>query len=426
MDRESKIEYISLGILLGFTLSILLSLFYVSTYHPHYTLFYLLTQYYPFLPFGDFLDVYYAISNNSPYKMDGEFPSIPYFPFSFLLANFFKQFHPTVASYLFIFIYVATFIAFCNEYLKVNHKATQLKNVLIFSFLSYPFLLALQRANYDIVVFIFVALFIYTFHIKKWRLLNVAALACAISIKLYPAAFLILYISEKRFTDLLSVLVLTLLITIMSYAGLEGGLIQNMHAHLVILDKYSFSYAFNNNGLAFGHSLYGAIKTILAYFNSANYNNAILLLYKSIPYFSFSLFFLLSVYIIRYENVFWKKMALLVFSVCLLPHVSNDYKLLLVYLPLFLFINEKNKQRSDPLYTLLFVLVLIPKELFLNANQTSPAFALINLGVIITPFVMLITMLTIIGETVLVGFRKIHYSHWESLWKIKQKENYND
>ena len=47
----------------------------------------------------------------------------------------------------------------------------------------------------------------------------------------------------------------------------------------------------------------------------------------------------IAAYVVLVEKEFWKKVAILVVAMLLLPHVSADYKLIHIFLPLFLFIN---------------------------------------------------------------------------------------
>ncbi|MCJ7740436.1 hypothetical protein MUP32_03920 [Candidatus Microgenomates bacterium] len=93
-----------------------------------------------------------------------------------------------------------------------------------------------------------------------------------------------------------------------------------------------------------------------------------------------------------------KKIALLTFSMNLLPAVSGDYKLLYVFIPLFLFINFSKKSRWDLIYLVLFSLLLIPKnyDRFLFPNLLIYNFT--NLGVVINPILMSFISLLIIAQ----------------------------
>jgi hypothetical protein len=91
------------------------------------------------------------------------------------------------------------------------------------------------------------------------------------------------------------------------------------------------------------------------------------------------------------ETVLWKKIAALTAASLVLPQVSIDYHMINIYLPLYLFANDKSKasnSKSDLIYTIVFGLLLIPKNYFLIANYSiahwsETGFLLLLLGMII-------------------------------------------
>jgi len=78
----------------------------------------------------------------------------------------------------------------------------------------------------------------------------------------------------------------------------------------------------------------------------------------------------------------WQSCALITFAVILVPKVSFDYKLILLYLPLVAFMNSNETRRSGLLYSLGFALLLIPKGFWLIRNDVS-------INCIASPLVML-------------------------------------
>ncbi len=77
------------------------------------------------------------------------------------------------------------------------------------------------------------------------------------------------------------------------------------------------------------------------------------------------------------EMAFWKRVALLVFAMNLLPYVSGDYKLLHIFIPLLLFVRSPEKTARDWLYCLLFHLVVDPEDylrLPINPEAASNVF----------------------------------------------------
>ena len=107
----------------------------------------------------------------------------------------------------------------------------------------------------------------------------------------------------------------------------------------------------------------------------------------------------LSIYTIFFEKEMWKKVALIIFAMLLLPSVSADYKLLLVYLPLVLFLNAEGEGCLDPVYTILFALLFIPiTYYFLPTVVSENKIHEISIGVVIRIVDMLVFCLVIIGS----------------------------
>jgi hypothetical protein len=88
---------------------------------------------------------------------------------------------------------------------------------------------------------------------------------------------------------------------------------------------------------------------------------------------------------------FWQQVALLVCAMNLLPFVSADYKLLYLFLPLFLFINEPDAGRLDKIYCLLFGLLLVPKA-YGHLVKLPEA----HWGILINPLLMVCLVVAII------------------------------
>src|SRR4051812_5553015 len=109
-------------------------------------------------------------------------------------------------------------------------------------------------------------------------------------------------------------------------------------------------------GILYGHSLLGGARIL--YVQHMPPVAAVLKPYTIVS--------LLSLPGISYVVVFrirelWRRVAVIVMSLNLLPYTSTDYKLLHIYIPMFLFINAITRDRLDRVYALLFALLLAPK-----------------------------------------------------------------
>jgi hypothetical protein len=135
-----------------------------------------------------------------------------------------------------------------------------------------------------------------------------------------------------------------------------------------------------------------------------------LLLYKGLQYFGISvthfdayyyggvfvLLVLLTVYIVFIKQALWKKTFLIVAAMLLFPPFSAHYKLMHLFLPLALFINEINvdHDQKDITYLIMFILLFIPINYGYTENSAREFFGAISNA--IDPAVLIIGSIAII------------------------------
>jgi hypothetical protein len=208
--------------------------------------------------------------------------------------------------------------------------------------------------------------------------------------KLFPAVFLILLLSDKKYKEILYTIMLILLLTFIPLAIFDGGInkgLGNYFSHLIESQKmYNNIVIVSGICLAVGHSILTCVRILVG--NSFPPMQLVML-----PYAIFALlvFLVIFAYIIFYEKTFWKKVAILVLSMNLLPYASTDYKLLHLFIPLFLFINYYKKEQFDLIYCVLICLILIQKDyIYFNNNPGQ------TLNCVANPIIMLAILLLII------------------------------
>ena len=76
--------------------------------------------------------------------------------------------------------------------------------------------------------------------------------------------------------------------------------------------------------------------------------------------------------------------------------VAFDYKLIFLFIPLWLFVNAEEKTKFDLIYTILFALLLIPKRFFLVLGPG--VFKWFSLSLVTNPLIMIIFVGLIIFE----------------------------
>jgi hypothetical protein len=383
LSRDQKIDLIALIVLVGLGASVVY----------HYVLGVYLGMGYPFntflfRPFVRFSDLLIpvelrAIMNYPPFTL-----LVLYYPF-LLLPGW-------LALGLFVLSFAGSFLYVLARNLRQAGALATARNVIILGLLSYPFLFTVDRANFEWVVFLLLYLFIVAYTQER-RFLGPVFLALAISLKIFPAVFLVLLLAGRRYRETALTLGLTGAFTLLGLLVFDGGFIANWQRFFHALGGYTQVMAIGNGGWYFGHSLFGAIKFLLAK-SSHGYVTVSILFAKIYLGLALIVFFALSFHLSRWQGRFWKQVLLLVLAMNLLPHVSADYKLLHIFIPLLLFVNQDSPEKNDLLYAILFGLLLIPKD-YARLSLYPEA----SLSVLLTPMIMLFMAIAVIVEESVPG-----------------------
>jgi tetratricopeptide (TPR) repeat protein len=219
------------------------------------------------------------------------------------------------------------------------------------------------------------ALFVI-FYVKQRYLLSSVFLALAIAAKLYPVVFLLLFIADKRYKEALYLLFLVVILSVVCLLPTQGGLVANLNYILSGFSGgsiYSGSISFvteANNQVQRGMSLFTLLKMLCIWtgrMDTMDFHALVL------PYYAVMLAtgLLVAIYVVFFESELWKKVTLLTLAVLLLPHLSADYKLIHLFLPLCLFVNADSRFKYDRLFVWLFALLLIPKSYYYFQSVAS-------------------------------------------------------
>tara|TARA_B100002003_G_scaffold233060_1_gene245547 strand:- start:301 stop:1512 length:1212 start_codon:yes stop_codon:yes gene_type:complete len=362
MTKREKLGLLSSIIFIGF----FASLFY------HYLLGkYLFNLPFPyntflFVPddrFGDFTNLYESVRNMEPYS----YGLFLFPPFASLLLYPFTMFPELVGLAILIAVFIIFHFLVCYKYLSIDGKIS-FKTFISISCLTYPFLFSVDRANFELLVYIMMFLFIYFYQHNKY-LLSSYFLAFSIATKIYPAVFIVLLVSKKRYKEVLYTFITVCIIIIVSLLLFKDSPQENIARLINNWSFYTKSYVENISGWAYGSSLWGAFKVlyfgfIKILFGSIEFANNTIHNFK-IPYalVTLSLFGICSYFVIFREVILWRQVTVLVICMNLLPFVTGDYRLMHFYIPLALFINSE-PSKSDYRYITIFALLLIPQHFF--------------------------------------------------------------
>ena len=356
MKTNNKLILISIIVLIGF----LVSIFY------HYILsgppFNLTFPYNSFMTskfdrFNDYTNVYGHIRSLDPYTNN---PVYAHFPImAFLLYPI-----TLLGENIGLLFLLSMFILYHLWYVHGNINSEldfRYHYIVIIACMTYPFIMSIDRANSEVIVYIFLTLFLTSYQKGEYSLSTVF-LGFAIGMKLFPAVFLLLYLDKKMYRYVFYSFSLAIIFNILALLILDGGLFQNLTALSNNFSVYQYHYVELHRGIGYGHTLWGVFKVFYHGLQSMGLHvNSIR--YFMLPYtlFVFLVFGWVSLYVLNKERVYWRKVALLVFCMNLFPFVSGAYKMMYIYLPLLLFVNsEPNK--NDTVFCIIFSLLLIPKH----------------------------------------------------------------
>ena len=136
----------------------------------------------------------YAGAPGHGYEMRGVFN---HFPASFLLVDpFLRQHHNGLLQYIMLFSVYFFFYSFFK--MRRIELTSRVKYSLVFLCLSFPTMFTISTGHPEGILFILLSLF-FLFYYKDRQILASLYLGQAIAMKLTPAVFLILLVSDRRY-----------------------------------------------------------------------------------------------------------------------------------------------------------------------------------------------------------------------------------
>jgi hypothetical protein len=393
--REQKIDIIALIVLAGFSLAVFFHYIMGAYLHAGY-------------PFNTFLlrpeEAFMDYFNSLTYVTAGYGGGmVGTTGLSFLVWRFlyFISFRNAAVSFLVYSVAVVMYVLVYNMKNLVSApfprvprvKLTQ--SLIILSFLSYPVLFTLDRGNIEGFAFMLLSLFVYFFRSNKtW--ISAVFLAGATALKIYPVIFFILYLSEKKYKEMVIFAGTLLLLYAWSYNSLQGvnfqlsGFISTIRGSGNPGNTYNALYAIGDMGAAFCSSAFGGLKAAMYAWAPQVSARHLFILFEIYYWVSLLLFVPVALYVVFVEKELWKKVAILTLSMIFFPFVTADYRLLNIYIPMWLFLNSKEESGADLLYSVLFALLLVPKAYYFIKGD-------ISISVMINPLIIFLFLFTVIA-----------------------------
>lgn len=316
-----------------------------------------------------------------------------------MMFGFSRIFPDWVALFVFLGIGLAFYLGYCSRGIGGQVPlGTRLMAFLALTFFFYPLLFTLDRGNMQLYYFLLMAGIFYFY--RRGSFMTAAALfGASLALKPFQIVFVALFLADRKYRELIaaaSAFILTGLAA-STALGLINGLSWQQFLHPdygakgIWAVSYHQAYVIGNNGLFFGHSLFGVIKVLLMHFyNSGLYKLgevSELVNWLTKPYFVLvSAFYVFAAWFVVFrEQVMWRRVTLLFICMTLLPFVSADYRLVFYIIPLFMFFDAPG-EKTDFRYCVLFALVLIPKSYYFRIFSFVPPDT--GLGIVATPAVL--------------------------------------
>jgi hypothetical protein len=313
--------------------------------------------------YPDFIQDYWF---NNPYKglaglMNGELTNLSATPLG-IISSFFT-------AYLFNFIGIFETVIFFviasifSFYLLINRISIEKKYIFIFlaSFIiSYPFLFLLQRGNFfAFLSFIFLAFALILSQQKNtnfWLL----SIFFAISVLYRPNIILFapffLFGQQTFCFNAFKLMFTFIIITILSfYIANAIYLDYNFLTFLDGLKIYNKLYVLGDDGYAYSISFLSLLKSLNKFF-VLNIPISLLLSFN----YCLALIFFTLTFLLRYKKIIgdYVFLFLLVSLNALLTPVFADYHLVLFFIPIIYYLNQKNYKNKDNFYIYIICICL--------------------------------------------------------------------
>jgi hypothetical protein len=389
--KEDKINLFILFIIIGFAAAVVY----------HYVIGYYLGRPWPantFLHtpeahFWDFTLVVLQSAALDPFTNDmGGFAGAPFAQFIGYLFSIIQA--TWVQLCIFFSSFFIVFILMAKHYLYgLKSKLTFHQSLVIFAitFLTYPVLFAVDRANFDLLVCVLLLLFALTYGSQKYKASTVF-LALAIAIKPLVIILGLIYVFDKRYKDALLAIFNAVFLTVLSLSLFKGSLFLETRKYLDAL-SFTVGYLSAGNQQAFSSDLYGLL-TIVIQFAGHTLGREIYLpsypeariLYAILAIIVFIYFV---IYLWKKHLPLWQVLAVLTILLILLPFNSADYHLTYLFVPMLMYLGFNQQMRNELLIIILWGLLLVPKNYYILQSFQ-------NIGVVINPLLLMGLLINII------------------------------
>jgi hypothetical protein len=318
-------------------------------------------------------------------------------PFPHLLGYLFSLLAPPLLRLLVFFgAFFAAFTCMIRHHLRDPRLPSSLMWLAIFVvvFMTYPVLFAVDRANFDLLVLPLVFVFALTYAKRQYRS-SALALGLAIALKPHALLLIVIYIFDRRYRHCLLAVLIAAFLYALSLALFKDGLFAETHKYVDALSSLG-SHLSAGSQQFYTSDIYGLLTVVIDFVGNAlnlaaplylpdhpNVTLAYAILASLVGF-----YFLLHLWV--RPQPLWKTLAVLITLTILLPFNSHDYRLILLFVPMLMFLAVSEKARNDTIIVALWGLLLIPKNYYpLNSLHQ-------NIGMLVNPLLLIALLICLI------------------------------
>jgi hypothetical protein len=392
MTRHEKLSFLIPILVIGFIMAVYFHYAianYANQGYPHNTFLFR-----PEDRFMDFINPVTLSADRDPFAEGKVFHKGGYAPFGYLVSYAFSLIQPIQLSLLLFWgIFLFSFFRFIRYTLFQSPPAPpltqQVLSIFALTALSYPFLLGMERANFDLLICALLIFFAQLYRNKNP--LSFIPLALCIAMKPFLALIALIYLLDRKFSPLFKMGAVVILLNIASLALFKDGLVGELQKYLseaAIVKQIVGTIPFS-----FTSDLFSAIDLIFSLVTQRPVNAPNL---ASSPFASIYLLISLAIILLccfllwQKPRPFWQSLAILLILTTVFPIGTHDYRLILLYIPMAEFISMDTPFRQqDKELLALWAFLLIPKNyLVFQVDQ--------NLAMLLNPLLLLLMLVLLL------------------------------
>ncbi len=370
--------------------------------------------------FMDFFNVNYFVKDSDPYFAEGS----SYPPLALSIAKIFslmtdysdgsKAARSSVGGIISLIIFFLIFIVSTYKMIEKKVGGIRAGMVYVLLFLSAQNLFLIQRGNYLCITFIFTALFVLTYDSdKRWqRELSCIFLGMATGMKLYPCAFALILLREKRFSQFFRCVFWSVVFLGAPFIFFKGGFsnagefIKNItefgtkgyYIFPVDFVPHMTKYSYDYSASTFYDLMWRFIDGMNLYLNRDNFVYEHMLIC--------ALIVIISLFGSFYSEFRWQTLLFASLLTVLIPSPSFIYAGVMLFIPFISFIEEEKKRKFDYVYLCLFIIFFSPFQFgYIIPRFTEQLFYGITVSNFISLTALILMLVISFCDVVLGGIR---------------------